>query len=122
MKTSALVLFAHGSRDPDWSAPLKRVQQNVSARKPHLAVEIAYLELMEPRLSQTVSRLVHAGCRRITIAPIFIAHGAHLKRDLMRQIDALREQHPHVELVLLPAAGECDAVVNAMSVWLETAA
>ena len=122
MKTSALVLFAHGSRDPDWAAPLKRVQQNVAARKPDLAVEIAYLELMEPRLPQAVGRLVEAGCQRITVAPIFIAHGAHLKRDLKGQIDALREQHPNVDLVLLPAAGESDAVVDAMSLWLETAA
>ncbi len=122
MKTAALILFAHGSRDPDWAAPLKRVQQNVTARKPHLAVEIAYLELMEPRLAQTVRRLVEAGCQRITIAPIFIAQGAHLKRDLVRQIDALREQHPYVDLVLLPAAGECDAVVDAMSLWLEAVA
>ena len=122
MNRSGLVLFAHGSRDPDWALPLKRVQQNVAARKPALAVEIAYLELMEPRLPQTVSRLVDAGCERITIAPIFIAQGAHLKRDLLRLIDTLRERHPHVDLVLLPAAGECDEVVHAMSTWLETAA
>ena len=122
MTQSALVLFAHGSRDPDWAAPLKRVQQNVARRKPALAVEIAYLELMEPRLPQTVSRLVDAGCQRITIAPIFIAQGAHLKRDLIRLTDTLRERHPDVDLVLLTAAGECEEVIDAMSTWLETAA
>jgi sirohydrochlorin cobaltochelatase len=122
VKKSALVLFAHGSRDPDWAAPLKRVQQNVAARKPALAVEIAYLELMEPRLPHIVSRLVDAGCQRITIAPIFIAQGAHLKRDLIRLTDTLRERHPDVDLVLLTAAGECDEVIDAMSTWLETAA
>jgi sirohydrochlorin cobaltochelatase len=117
MKT-ALVMFAHGSRDPDWAAPFRVVQRKVAAAKPDVEVELAFLELMQPSLPAAVDRLVEAGCTRITIAPLFMAQGAHLKRDLARLLDELRAQHGHVELALLPAAGEAEPVIEAISGWL----
>lgn len=115
---SALVLFAHGSRDPDWAAPFRRVQQRVAADKPALAVELAFLEMMQPSLPDAVNRLVAAGRERITIAPLFMAQGAHLKRDLAKLIADMQAHHPAIEIELLPAAGEIDAVIDAMSGWL----
>jgi sirohydrochlorin cobaltochelatase len=115
---SALVLFAHGSRDPDWAAPFRTVQQRVAAKKPDVAVELAFLELMKPTLPETIDALAASGCRRITIAPLFMAQGAHLKRDLARLIGEMRERHPDIDLSLLAAAGEVDTVIDAMSAWL----
>ena len=117
MKT-ALVLFAHGSRDPDWALPFRTVQQRVASKKPDLAVELAFLEVMEPSLPDAVDRLVSAGNQHITIAPLFMAQGAHLKRDLSKLVVELRERHVGLGLKLLPAAGEADDVIDAMSTWL----
>jgi sirohydrochlorin cobaltochelatase len=117
MKT-ALVLFAHGSRDPDWAAPFRAVQRNVAAAKPNVEVELAFLELMQPSLPAAVDRLVEAGCERITIAPLFMAQGAHLKRDLSALIEELRSRHGQAELALLPAVGEAQPVIEAISGWL----
>jgi sirohydrochlorin cobaltochelatase len=115
---SALVLFAHGSRDPEWAAPFRAVQQRVVALKPGLAVELAFLEIMQPLLPDAVDALVGSGRTRITIAPLFMAQGAHLKKDLVRLTTELRERHPQIELSLLPAAGEVESVIEAMSQWL----
>ena len=119
---SALVLFAHGSRDPGWAAPFRAVQQRVAARQPDLAVELAFLELMQPTLPATVDTLVARGHTRVAIAPMFMSQGAHLKRDLAKLIADARASHPGVELVLLPAAGEVESVVEAMSAWLSASA
>ncbi len=119
---SALVLFAHGSRDPDWALPFRAVQQKVAAERPELSVELAFLEVMQPPLVDTVAHLAKAGHARITIAPLFMAQGAHLKRDLANIVADLRHAHPHIELVLLPAAGEAPAVLEAVSAWLAGAA
>jgi sirohydrochlorin cobaltochelatase len=116
--TSALVLFAHGSRDPEWAAPFRAVQQRVSARSPEVPVELAFLEMMKPDLPQVVDTLRAAGHERITIAPLFMAQGAHLKRDLAKLLTELREKHADIELVLLPAAGEVDSIIEAISGWL----
>ena len=114
----ALILFAHGSRDPEWAIPFRAVQQKLAEKKPELVVAIAYLELMQPSLSDAVGQLVAAGAQRITIAPLFMAQGTHLKRDLSRLIADLRELHTGVELTLLPAVGEVEVITDAMSTWL----
>jgi sirohydrochlorin cobaltochelatase len=115
---SALVLFAHGSRDPDWAAPFREIQRKVAAEKPELAVELAFLELMQPSLPDAVNRLVSSGNRHITIAPLFMAQGAHLKRDLLKLIAELRGSHPGIEFRLLAAAGEAESVIDAVSTWV----
>lgn len=114
----ALVLFAHGARDPEWSVPFRKIQRKIAARRPGLAVEIAYLELMPPALSETVERLVAASHDHITIAPLFMAQGAHVKQDLPRLVAELQERYPKVSLELLPAVGEVDAILDAISDWL----
>jgi sirohydrochlorin cobaltochelatase len=117
MKT-ALVLFAHGSRDPDWAAPFRAVQRNVAAARPDVEVELAFLEVMQPSLPVAVDRLIAAGSERITIAPLFMAQGAHLKRDLAKLVQELQAKHGRVQLALLPAAGEAQPVIEAISGWL----
>jgi len=114
----ALVLFAHGSRDPQWAEPFRAIQRRVAAAKPGVTVEVAFLEIMEPSLSDSVDALAAAGLRHITIAPLFMAQGAHVKRDLAAIIETLRNRHPDVELALLPAAGEADDVLDAIGSWV----
>jgi sirohydrochlorin cobaltochelatase len=115
---SAIVLFAHGSRDPQWAAPFRAMQRKLEQARPDVDVDLAFLELMQPSLPDAVERLVGAGCKRVTVAPLFMAQGAHLKRDLAALIEELRARHPHVEIVALPAAGESPAVIDAISAWL----
>ena len=79
---TALVLFAHGARDPRWSAPFERLQQLTQAQMPGAVVHLAYLELMNPRLPETVAQLADAGCTEITVVPVFLGQGGHVLRDL----------------------------------------
>ena len=111
---SAVVLFAHGSRDPEWAAPFEAIRQKIAAAKPGLRVELAFLEMMRPTLSDAVSRLATAGERHIYIAPLFMAQGAHLKRDLGALLDTLRRAHPEAQLEVLPAVGEMESVLDAI--------
>ena len=115
---AALVLFAHGSRDAQWAEPFRAIQRRVAAARPDLAVEVAFLEITEPSLADTVSRLTAAGHTRITIAPLFMARGAHLKRDLAAMIDQFRPAHGGVEFALLPAVGEAEEMLDAIGAWL----
>ena len=113
MKT-ALILFAHGSRDPDWAAPLRRVCALVRERSPHLRVELTFLELMAPSLRETSAMLVGEGFERIVVLPMFIAQGGHLKLDLPQQIDEVRKLHPQVRFEQAAALGDAEPIVQAM--------
>ena len=114
----ALILFAHGSRDPQWAEPFRAIQRKLAAKRPALAVELAFLEIMAPSLPEAVDRLAASGHAHLTIAPLFMAQGAHLKRDLAELMRTLKARHPAVELALLPAAGEVDQVQDALGAWL----
>jgi len=114
----ALVLFAHGARDPEWAEPLRKIQDKVAARLPEIAVELAFLEVMRPTLAETIDELLKAGRTSIVVAPIFIAQGGHVKRDVPRLMEDLRRSHPTATLTLLPAIGDVDAVLDAIGGWL----
>lgn len=116
--TTALVLFAHGARDPRWAEPFRRIQAALRERRPGFAVELAFLELMQPPLADTMAALIAAGHRAIAVAPLFMAQGGHLRNDLPKLLDGVRAAHPGVELRLLPAIGEVDAVLLAIADWL----
>ena len=118
----AIVLFAHGARDPQWALPFRKIQRAIKARRPGIAVELAFLEITEPSLDQTVAKLVAAGRKHITIAPLFMAQGGHLKQDLPKLLAAIRGEHPGAQIALLPAIGDVDAILDAISDWLVAAA
>lgn len=114
----ALILFAHGSRDPEWATPFHRIRDIVAARRPDLLVEQAYLEFMTPTLADALDRAAQAGATRIAIAPLFMAQGGHLKHDLPRLVEALRARHAGARIRLLPPIGETESVLAAIGDWL----
>ena len=111
----ALILFAHGARDPEWAQPFERLRAAVKQQQPETPVEIAYLEFMQPDLPLAVERLVEAGARQIDIVPAFMAQGGHLKRDLPLLVKDVQTRHPHASFILHPALGESQAVLDAMA-------
>ena len=115
---SALILFAHGARDAQWSEPFRAIRQSVAARRPDLTVELAFLELMQPTLGDCVAQLVKNGHTRIIIAPLFLAQGGHLKQDLPRVLKDLTTRHAAAKITVLPAIGEVTELLDAISEWL----
>ncbi len=118
MSAPAIILFAHGARDPAWADPFRKIRRLIEQKRPGTIVELAFLELMEPSLPDTVTKLARAGQRAITIAPLFMAQGGHLKNDLPKILDALRADHPGTTITLLPAVGDVDAILEAIAGWL----
>ena len=117
-KHSALVLFAHGARDAQWSEPFRAIRQAVAQRRPDLTVELAFLELTQPALTDCVARLVEDGHTRVTVAPLFLAQGGHLKKDLPRLLKEVSARHPDTDIEVLAPIGEVTELLNAISEWL----
>jgi sirohydrochlorin cobaltochelatase len=121
-KKSALILFAHGARERAWAEPFRAVRERVAASRPDLCVELAFLELMSPGLGDCVDALAESGHERITVAPLFLAMGGHLKQDLPRLLQKIRSRHGSLEISLLPPIGETPALLDAIASWLVNAA
>lgn len=115
MTQRALILFAHGARAESWAAPFERLRDLTQSREPDVRVQLAYLELMSPRLPDVVAALVADGIVDITVVPVFLGQGGHVLRDLPLMIDELRIAYPQAVLKVVEAAGENAAVLNALS-------
>ena len=113
--TTALILFAHGARDPEWANPMRRVQAAIRERMTSVPVELAFLEFIAPTLPDRAAELIAQGVDRIVVMPMFIARGGHLKKETPEMIEALRLKYPAVEFSLGNAIGEHELVVEAMA-------
>ncbi|MBC7514031.1 MAG: CbiX/SirB N-terminal domain-containing protein [Herminiimonas sp.] len=114
-ETTALILFAHGARDPRWAAPFERLQQVTQAQLPGVAVRLAFLELMTPRLPEVAAALAQAGCSKVTVVPVFLGQGGHVLRDLPLIVAQLKLDHPQLDIRVADAVGENAAVLEAMA-------
>ena len=114
---NGLVLFGHGARDPQWADPMRRLRDRIVARAPGTPVEVAFLEIMEPDLAGAAAKLLAAGCSRVTIVPLFLGQGPHVRRDLAALIERLRATHPDLEVRCLAAVGEDEGVLEALATY-----
>lgn len=115
MTQRALILFAHGARAASWAAPFERLRDLTQARQPEVRVVLAYLELMSPRLPDVAAALIAEGIVDITLVPVFLGQGGHVLRDLPLMIDELHVAYPQAAIKVVEAAGENQAVLNALS-------
>ncbi|MBO9538464.1 CbiX/SirB N-terminal domain-containing protein [Herbaspirillum sp.] len=120
--SQSLILFAHGARDAAWAAPFERLRALVQAAMPDVDVQLAFLELMQPDLPAAAAQAVAGGAQRITVVPVFLGQGGHVRRDLPQLLAQLRQVYPQVRIDDVPAAGEDDAVLQAISAYCVKAA
>ena len=115
MNKTGLILFAHGARSAGWAAPFERLRALTQARLPEVAVTLAFLELMSPRLPAAVAELVASGVGCIRIVPVFLGQGGHVLRDLPLMVTQLQLEYPGVRIDVAQAAGEDASVLQALA-------
>jgi sirohydrochlorin cobaltochelatase len=113
--TEAIILFAHGARDPQWSRPFEAVAQRIKALRPDAEIRLAYLEFMQPSLSEAGHEVAAMGTRVVTVVPMFLGAGGHVRRDLPALLEDLKRRHPTVAWSLQQAIGEAPSVIEAMA-------
>jgi sirohydrochlorin cobaltochelatase len=110
-----IVLFAHGSRDVRWRAPVEAVARRVAALDPSARVACAYLELLAPDLRTATAALIAGGAGAIRVVPLFLGMGRHVREDLPRLLDELRTLHPGIAFSLTQAVGEEPEVIDLLA-------
>ena len=117
MKVSphGIVLFAHGSRDPHWRAPIEYIAALIQELDPEVQVRCAYLEMTTPDLPSAVDEMAQQGLRSLLVLPIFLGMGKHLRQDLPELMQTLRRKHPQIVLQLAASVGENQEVLRAIA-------
>ena len=110
----AIILFGHGARDIRWRDPFDRLGALWQAQHPATPVELAFLEMMQPSLEESVSALCAKGATKLTVVPVFFGQGGHLRNDFPVLLQECRAKFPDVQLSATPAVGEDLAVLQAI--------
>lgn len=98
-----IILLAHGSSDKRWCETFEGLAGPTLKAVPESRV--AYMELAEPSLENTVAEGVSAGVDAFTVIPLFLAAGRHLRKDVPAIIESLERAH-NVKISLAPPIGE----------------
>lgn len=75
----ALVVVAHGSRDPRTLSTVHQLLDRVREQRPGLPVHLGHIELNQPLLPDTLASL---GDAEAVLVPLLLSRGYHVKRDI----------------------------------------
>jgi sirohydrochlorin ferrochelatase len=120
--TDALLLVAHGSRDPRAGQAIDALADRVRAARPGLAVGVATLELRGRRVPEVASELLGrparrpagGGVRRVAVVPLLLTNAYHGSVDLPEVLAGARRAVPDTELVAGDVLGPDDRLLDAL--------
>jgi sirohydrochlorin cobaltochelatase len=114
---SGLILYVHGARDPRWAEPFRRLRELVARKATDCVVMLAFLDYLEPDLATVARQLSAQRIARARVVPMFFGRGGHLRDDLPKQLQLARQAAPALALTFTEAAGESEAVLEALATF-----
>ncbi|MDH2411423.1 sirohydrochlorin chelatase [Streptomyces chitinivorans] len=78
----ALLVVAHGSRDPRHAATVAALCARLRGLRPELRVEVGHLDFNAPSVPQVLTRLHADGVRRVVALPLLLTRAFHAKADI----------------------------------------
>ncbi|MCK9454699.1 MAG: CbiX/SirB N-terminal domain-containing protein [Sulfurimonas sp.] len=103
------ILLSHGSKlkaSNDASREvLEKLRQNIEN------IELAFLELAEPDFQEAVEKLKASGASTITVLPLFLAPGKHVREDVP-QLASLYSKKHEIKIEVLDHIGANSAYVK----------
>jgi len=116
----ALVVVGHGSRDPAANAEFETFVAAFAAREPDRDVTHGYLELAEPSLAATLSR-VGERASNVLVMPLMLFGAGHVKNDLPLALAAARQKFPSVSFLAARPLGVHPLLTDVLAERAESA-
>jgi sirohydrochlorin cobaltochelatase len=96
---AALVLVGAGTSDPQSNSELYRAARLLWERKQHPYVDVAFVSLTEPTVSEVLGRCKALGWQRVVLAPYFLNTGV-LARRIRARVTEAQESLPDLKIVV----------------------
>ncbi|MBA4864312.1 sirohydrochlorin chelatase [Streptomyces sp. PSKA54] len=106
-ESPALVLVAHGSRDPRALSTVETLAERVRELRPGLSVQLGHIELNEPLLPDTLAALRPG---RAVLVPLLLSRGYHIKQD----IPEAAAEAPHLDIRIAAPLGPHPLLAEAL--------
>jgi sirohydrochlorin cobaltochelatase len=122
----AILLMAHGSRDPEARHEYRRVQAALEARLRPTPVIFSVLEFPGDdgllSIEDGWRRSLEHGARSVVALPFFLFPAGHVREDLPGELRAARDAAGWATIDLLPPLGAANGVLDALEARAREAA
>ncbi|GAB7050241.1 sirohydrochlorin chelatase [Catenuloplanes indicus] len=108
---AALVLVAHGSRDPRAANATRALVRAVAALRPGADVRASYLDHAGPRPGEVLTALEAAGCERAVLVPLLLTAAYHGRVDIPEVLRTARAEGLRMPVAISEVIGPFDGVV-----------
>jgi sirohydrochlorin cobaltochelatase len=100
-----MILMPHGSRNPEWTAPFRKLTDDLRKDLGEDAVCLAFMEIASPNLMDAAREIMKTSVRKGRVLPMFMARGTHFKEDIPALMAEVKAAFPELELELLEPIG-----------------
>ena len=116
--TAALVIAAHGTRDPAGQLVAHALTARVAALLPNVDVSVGFIELTQPSVPEALTAALSrcpADDRRVVVVPLMLGTGTHVRRDIPDFIEEVVEQFPQSRIDYAAHLGPDPALFRAVN-------
>lgn len=110
----ALVVIAHGSRDPRHAATVAALCARVRTLRPGLRVEVGYLDFHPASVERVLEGLYREGVRDVVALPLLLTRAFHAKTDIPSVLAEVTERLPGLSVRRAPVLGPHQLLTTAL--------
>jgi sirohydrochlorin ferrochelatase len=110
----ALVILAHGSRDPRSAATVHSLVGHLRKMRDDLRIEAAFLDHCPPSPYQVFDKLVAEGVEEIVVLPLLLSTAYHARVDVPAVVNGARGRYPDLRIIASEALGYDDSLLDVL--------
>ncbi|WP_328993837.1 sirohydrochlorin chelatase [Kribbella sp. NBC_01245] len=114
MTAPALVILAHGSRDPRSAATVHAMVDCLRETRDDLRIEAAFLDHCPPSPYQVFEKLGADGVEEIVVVPLLLSDAFHAKVDVPAVIDEARGRYPDLRIIASDVLGYDESLLDVL--------
>lgn len=114
MTAPALVILAHGSRDPRSAATVHSLVKCLRATRDDLRIEASFLDHCPPTPYQVIGKLAAEGVEEVVVLPLLLSSAYHAKIDVPAVVDEARSRFPGLRIIASDVLGYDDTLLDVL--------
>ncbi|HYU85451.1 MAG TPA: sirohydrochlorin chelatase [Kribbellaceae bacterium] len=114
MTAPALVILAHGSRDPRSAATVHALAGCLRELREDLRIETSFLDHCPPTPYQVFDKLVADGVEEAVVVPLLLSGAFHARVDVPAVIDEARERYPSLRVIASDVLGYDESLLDVL--------
>jgi sirohydrochlorin ferrochelatase len=111
----AILYVGHGTRSKKGAQEARDFLNRIISKSAAPIQEISFLELSEPSIGEGFEKCVRRGAALIKVVPIFLLSAGHIKSDIPKTLEKLRNRFPHIPVEMADPFGVQQTIIDGVS-------